>query len=199
MLICGLRTRKCEDLCWGDLNAGWHLYVDYSTRAGFGKFTGRGDRSANGFAARSTMPARSIDSVRGDPADQPAASVINRRIDRNGPVAKKFNQHRIDHIPSLHVGQCPARSIGSNRICGIPAAARPAAVDQTGCRRGRRPGQFLLTGSTNLLLMKSVSESLAGRASYLTLWPMTRREQRGLGAPASGRRSLTTIRRNGRR
>ena len=47
--------------------------------------------------------------------------------------------------------------------------------------RHRRPGQFLLTGSANLLLMRQVSESLAGRASYLTLWPMTRREQRGLG------------------
>lgn len=47
--------------------------------------------------------------------------------------------------------------------------------------RRRRPGQFLLTGSANLLLMKGVSESLAGRASYLTLWPMTRREQRGQG------------------
>ncbi len=45
----------------------------------------------------------------------------------------------------------------------------------------RRPGQFLLTGSANLSLMRGVSESLAGRASYLTLWPMTRREQRGLG------------------
>ena len=47
--------------------------------------------------------------------------------------------------------------------------------------RRRRPGQFLLTGSANLFLMRRVSESLAGRASYLTLWPMTRREQRGLG------------------
>lgn len=47
--------------------------------------------------------------------------------------------------------------------------------------RDRRPGRFLLTGSANLLLMNRVSESLAGRASYLTLWPMTRREQRGLG------------------
>jgi len=45
----------------------------------------------------------------------------------------------------------------------------------------RRRGRFLLTGSANLLLMTTVSESLAGRASYLTLWPMTRREQRGLG------------------
>jgi len=47
--------------------------------------------------------------------------------------------------------------------------------------RKRTPGRFLLTGSANLLLMRQVAESLAGRASYLTLWPMTRREQRGAG------------------
>lgn len=47
--------------------------------------------------------------------------------------------------------------------------------------RDRTPGRFLLTGAANLLLMHKVSESLAGRASYLTLWPMTRREQRGEG------------------
>lgn len=46
----------------------------------------------------------------------------------------------------------------------------------------RQPGRFLLTGSANLLLMQGVSESLAGRASYQTLWPMTRREQLGLGS-----------------
>lgn len=54
--------------------------------------------------------------------------------------------------------------------------------------RSRKPGQFLLTGSANLLLMRQVSESLAGRASYLTLWPLTRRKQRGLGQ--SGRWDL---------
>lgn len=47
--------------------------------------------------------------------------------------------------------------------------------------RRRLAGRFLLTGSANLLLMRRVSESLAGRAAYLTLWPMTRREQKGLG------------------
>jgi predicted AAA+ superfamily ATPase len=47
--------------------------------------------------------------------------------------------------------------------------------------RRRTAGRFLLTGSANLLTMRRVSESLAGRASYLTLWPMTRREQRGEG------------------
>lgn len=45
----------------------------------------------------------------------------------------------------------------------------------------RTAGRFLLTGSANLLLLEKVSESLAGRASYQTLWPMTRREQAGLG------------------
>lgn len=45
----------------------------------------------------------------------------------------------------------------------------------------RTTGRFILTGSANLLIMRSVSESLAGRATYLTLWPMTRREQLGLG------------------
>jgi predicted AAA+ superfamily ATPase len=40
-------------------------------------------------------------------------------------------------------------------------------------------GRFLLTGSANLLLMQRISESLAGRARYLTLWPLTRREQLG--------------------
>ncbi len=47
--------------------------------------------------------------------------------------------------------------------------------------RKRQRGRYLLTGSANLLLMRRVSETLAGRASYLTLWPMTRREQMGLG------------------
>lgn len=46
----------------------------------------------------------------------------------------------------------------------------------------RERGRFVLTGSANLLLMQRGSESLAGRASYVTLWPLTRREQLGLGA-----------------
>ena len=47
--------------------------------------------------------------------------------------------------------------------------------------RDRRPGRFLLTGSADLLLMRQVSESLAGRAGYITLWPMTRSETEGHG------------------
>lgn len=49
--------------------------------------------------------------------------------------------------------------------------------------RPRRAGRFVLTGSTNLLLMRRVSETLAGRASYVSMWPLTRRERLGLGRP----------------
>jgi len=46
----------------------------------------------------------------------------------------------------------------------------------------RRPGRFILSGSANLALLGHVSETLAGRAGYFTLHPMTRREQRGTTA-----------------
>ena len=39
-----------------------------------------------------------------------------------------------------------------------------------------RPGQFILTGSQNLLLMQQVTESLAGRSAILKLLPLSRRE-----------------------
>lgn len=46
----------------------------------------------------------------------------------------------------------------------------------------RNPGRlrFILSGSANLLLMKQVSESLAGRAVYFTLSPMTLGEMHDL-------------------
>src|SRR4030065_104208 len=40
----------------------------------------------------------------------------------------------------------------------------------------RQPGQFLLSGSSNFALLKGISESLAGRAVYFTLHPMSLRE-----------------------
>jgi len=51
------------------------------------------------------------------------------------------------------------------------------AVDRNRDRR------FLLSGSSNLLLMKGVSESLAGRALYLDLFPFSYGEYTERGAP----------------
>lgn len=42
--------------------------------------------------------------------------------------------------------------------------------------RDRTPGRFLLSGSADLSLLRGVSESLAGRAVYLTLRPFSLRE-----------------------
>lgn len=39
-----------------------------------------------------------------------------------------------------------------------------------------RPGQFILTGSTNFLTVPTISESLAGRVDVLTLWPLSQGE-----------------------
>ena len=50
------------------------------------------------------------------------------------------------------------------------------SVDQTKNRK-----QFIISGSANLLLMKNVTESLAGRAAYISLPPMAYSEIRKLG------------------
>lgn len=42
--------------------------------------------------------------------------------------------------------------------------------------RARQPGRFLLSGSANFGLLRGITESLAGRALYLTLHPFSRRE-----------------------
>jgi predicted AAA+ superfamily ATPase len=51
--------------------------------------------------------------------------------------------------------------------------------------RDQRPGRFLLTGSANLLRLRTVSESLAGRAGYLELLPLSWSEIVGAPRPAS--------------
>jgi uncharacterized protein len=46
--------------------------------------------------------------------------------------------------------------------------------------RKRKPGQFLLTGSANVLLLPRVSDSLAGRMEIITLWPFSQGEIQGI-------------------
>ena len=43
-----------------------------------------------------------------------------------------------------------------------------------------RPGRFIVTGSQNILLMKSVSQTLAGRTALLLLYPFSLSELHGL-------------------
>ena len=54
----------------------------------------------------------------------------------------------------------------------------PYIKERVDARRDQ-PGQFVLTGSQNLLLMQQVTESLAGRSAVLKLLPLTQREIAG--------------------
>ena len=47
-------------------------------------------------------------------------------------------------------------------------------------------GRFLLTGSTNFLTVPTISESLAGRVSILTLWPFSQAELRDARVSSAG-------------
>jgi predicted AAA+ superfamily ATPase len=58
----------------------------------------------------------------------------------------------------------------------------------------RRPGMFLLTGSANLLTLRSVSESLAGRAIHLELLPLSLAELHRSRAPGDTLEALFTAR-----
>jgi uncharacterized protein len=54
-----------------------------------------------------------------------------------------------------------------------------AAID-----RSRRPGRFILTGSADVMLLPTVSESLAGRVEVHTLWPFSQAEIEGVPGAA---------------
>lgn len=47
------------------------------------------------------------------------------------------------------------------------------------------PGRYLLTGSTNFLTVPTISESLAGRAIILRLWPLSQAELAAAPAPSA--------------
>lgn len=89
----------------------------------------------------------------------------------------------LDHIPTLHrATSSPEALIGDATRMTIDEVQRAPEVllaVKHAVDRRKLPGQFLLTGSANLLLQKPVGESLAGRAHYTTLRPLTEREKRG--------------------
>jgi predicted AAA+ superfamily ATPase len=63
----------------------------------------------------------------------------------------------------------------------------PYLKERIDAHRDQR-GQYLLTGSQNLLLLDRVTESLAGRAAILRLLPLSWRES--LGQPDAPRQAL---------
>jgi predicted AAA+ superfamily ATPase len=76
--------------------------------------------------------------------------------------------------PDGFIEQAVMLTIDEAHKCPEIMDAIKRAVD-----RKRIPGRFLLSGSANFLVLKALSESLAGRAIYFVLHPFTRRELDG--------------------
>ena len=137
-----------------------------------------------------TLPRHVAASLRDRLSVMPAVVVTGARQTGKSTLAQDLTPGRrrflsLDDMDVLDAARRdPEALVGGDQPVTLDEVQR-APVLLTAIKRAidrrRRPGQFLLSGSANLLLMHKVSESLAGRASYLTLWPMTDRELRGLG------------------
>lgn len=73
--------------------------------------------------------------------------------------------------PDGFVNRSQFLTIDEAHKCPEIFAAIKKAVDKK-----RIPGQFLLSGSANFSILKSITESLAGRSVYLAIHPFNRRE-----------------------
>lgn len=82
--------------------------------------------------------------------------------------------------PAAFVRRSPLVAIDEVQRAPELLLAVKMAVDE---ERQATRGRFVLTGSANLLAMRQLADSLAGRATYLVMSPMTRRELLGLGSP----------------
>lgn len=80
--------------------------------------------------------------------------------------------------PEALVSRAPALVLDEVQRANDVLIAVKRAVDRD---RPRRPGRFVLTGSANLLMLRRIGETLAGRAAYVTLWPLTVGERAGTG------------------
>ena len=82
----------------------------------------------------------------------------------------------VAHDPAGFIGRLDG-TVVADEVQKVPELfpAIKASVD-----RDRRPGRFLLTGSADVLLLPTASESLAGRMEVLTLWPLSQGELEGV-------------------
>jgi predicted AAA+ superfamily ATPase len=77
-----------------------------------------------------------------------------------------------------------SRFAGDVVIDEVQRAPNLISAIQVAVDEQHRPGRFVLTGSQNLLLMKTISQSLAGRTALATLLPFSLGELYGKRPPA---------------
>lgn len=84
-----------------------------------------------------------------------------------------------DELTLLSARQDPAgmiRSLDRAVIDEVQRAPQLLLAIKKSVDEDRRPGRFLLTGSTNLMLLPTVADSLAGRMETLLLMPLSQSE-----------------------
>ena len=113
-------------------------------------------------------------------ARQTGKSTLVRRI---GPDRTYLTLDDFDILDQAHNAPDQLVARGSRlTLDEVQRAPRLLLAIKRAVDEERAPGRFLLTGSANLELMANMSETLAGRAVYVTLWPMTGAEIGGRGA-----------------
>jgi hypothetical protein len=99
-----------------------------------------------------------------------------------GPARSMLTLDDLDTLERVRrEPEAMAAGIGRASIDGIQRNPEFLLAIKRAVDRRRTPGRFLISGSANLALMRRVSESLAGKAVYLVLHPMTVAERAGAG------------------
>ncbi len=119
-------------------------------------------------------------------ADTPVVCLTGPRQSGKTTLVRAMMPERpfysLDHAPYL----AAARTDPVGFVAALPAEATIDEVQRApellpaiklSVDRDRRPGRFVLTGSANLLLLPTVTESLAGRMEVARLMPLTECEK----------------------
>ena len=94
-----------------------------------------------------------------------------------------FTYRSLDDFPVFQQAKTDASSLwaGTDRVIIDEAQKAPELFSaiKLAVDRSQRRKRFLISGSANLLLMRRISETLAGRAVYFEMFPMTHAEMEG--------------------
>ena len=119
-------------------------------------------------------------------ADTPVVCLLGPRQSGKTTLAQHVAPDRAFVSLDEHNYQRTAAEDPAGFVASLPAAVTLDEVQRApgllsaikhAVDRDRRPGRFLLTGSANLLLVPTVTESLAGRMEIAQLHPLTESEK----------------------
>lgn len=125
---------------------------------------------------RETVAARRVAVVAG-PRQAGKTTLVREQLPATGGTLRTLDDPAVlaaaldDPVGFVALGGRPLVIDEVQRGGELLVRAIKAAVD-----RDRAPGQFVLTGSSNFLTVPTISESLAGRAGFVEVWPFTQGE-----------------------